>query len=365
MRNGKVDDVALRRAYVVVLAIPLIAVVMMWVVKGPVDAFTHVLYPAVVVTFGALLVGFLSRRIPLRAVGSGVFLATTALLVGRVAAWEIDVQSRPDDAGLLIVVLAWCGVAFALAFVVFGTRRGALISVVSCAVLYLWAGLSTAGGMLAGGDSKAVVGMAGAHAALIAVVWVLARNMEHLSAAHERVDDLALEATTDPLTGIANRRRLDDELARLIAQSQRHGQPLSAILIDLDHFKDVNDRFGHAAGDEVLVRTVDRIRTATRDADLLGRCGGEEFLLLASQTDNRAAVAMAERCRRAISQPSAEGRHVTVTASLGVATLQPGDDARALMRRVDLAMYSAKSDGRDRVVDTSDFSTPAPVPSSK
>ena len=358
MRNGKVDDIALRRAYVVVLVVPLMAVALMWAVRGPIDAFTHVLYPAVVVTYGALLAGFMSRLFSLRVLGSGVFLATTSVLVARVAAWEIVVQSRPEDAGLLVVVLAWFSVCFALAFVAYGTRRGAVISLVSYSVLYLWTALSMSGGMLAGGNHQTVVGMAGAHAALIAVVWVLARNIEHLSAAHDRVDLLALEATTDPLTGIANRRRLDDELQRLIAQSHRHGRPLSAILIDLDHFKDINDRFGHAVGDEVLVQTVDRLHTATRNADLLGRWGGEEFLLLASDTDNRAALAIAERCRRAISRGAGGVYDLSVTASLGVATLQPHDDARALMRRADLAMYNAKSDGRDRVVANTGFTGP-------
>ena len=360
MSNGKVDDSALRRLYLVVLAFPLLAVAKMWSLEGPIDAFTRVLYPLVVLTHGGLLLGFLSRRLSLRAVGYGTFIAITAILVGRVATWEMDLHSRPDDLGLVIVSLGWFGVAFALAFVVFGTRRGALISVVGYLLVYLWAGLSAAVGMLAGGDYKELAGMAGAHGALIAVVWVLARNTEQLAAMRARMDLLALEATTDPLTGIANRRRLDDELQRLVARSRRHSEPFSAVLMDVDNFKDINDTFGHDVGDQVLVRTAHQMGTATRDADLLGRWGGEEFLLLAPHTDNQAALALAERCRRAIRQTAVDGNGVPVTASFGVATLRPDDDARALMRRVDLAMYTAKSEGRDRVVAVPDVAAPVP-----
>jgi diguanylate cyclase (GGDEF)-like protein len=350
MRHGKGDEKALRRAYLVVLIFPLLAVVRMWAEGGPTDLFGRMVYPMVVVTHGGMLLGFVTRRLSLPAVGRGTFISITAILVGRVATWEADPLSRPDDLGLVVVALAWIGVVYALAFVAFGTRQGALTSVVGYVIVYLWAVLSASGGMMAGRDTRQVAGMAGAHAAFIAVVWVLARNIEQLAVARARVDLLALEATTDSLTGIANRRRLDDELQRLVARSRRHGEPLSAVLVDLDDFKNINDGFGHEVGDQVLVATVAKMLATTRDDDLLGRWGGEEFLLLAAHTDREAALGLAERCRSAIAQMLVGDEEVTVTASFGVATLRPHDDARALMRRADLALYTAKSDGRNRVV---------------
>lgn len=196
------------------------------------------------------------------------------------------------------------------------------------------------------------------HAALIAVVWVLARNAERLAAARATVKLMALQASTDPLTGVANRRRLDDELGWLIAQARRHDQPFSVMLIDLDCFKTINDTHGHEVGDRVLVECVDRLQASIREADLVGRWGGEEFLLLAPFTDHEAACALAERCRRAIASSPMQHAGVTVTTSLGVASLRPDDDARALLRRADLALYTAKRDGRDRVVGIPDIVCP-------
>jgi diguanylate cyclase (GGDEF)-like protein len=349
MHDGRPDDGAVRRAYLAVLSITLVLVAALWATEGAREAFTRVTYPAVVIVHGALVVALWRGRLSPHLVGPWVFLSPMAILAARLVTWEFDPATRPDGLGQVVAVLAWVGVMFALAFLVFGTQRGAVVSLVSYTALYLGAGLSASPGVLAGSDETRVfVYMAGAHAARIALVWVLARNIERLSAIRAQAELLALQATTDPLTGIPNRRRLDDELRRLVAQAQRYEQPLSVVLIDLDNFKRVNDRHGHEVGDRVLVEVVERLTAAVRAADLLGRWGGEEFVLLAPQTDERAARDLAERCRSAIAHsPTRAG---TVTANFGVATLGPADDARALMRRADIALYVAKSDGRDRVV---------------
>lgn len=351
MDTAQTDDRSVRGAYLVVLVVPLALVAASWVLHGANDPFTQVLYPAIVVVHGLLVAGFLSRRLSLGFVGPFVFLSPMTILVSRLLAWELLVTPRPGDVGIVVVVLAWFGVVFALAFLVFGTKRGTAISMVGYGVMYLGMTLSAAGGMLSEVGLREVVGVAGAHAVLIAVVWVLARNVEQLSAARAMGELLALQATTDALTGIANRRRLDDELLRLVAEAQRYAQPLSAVLVDLDHFKRINDLFGHDVGDRVLVAAVARLWKKVRDSDLLGRWGGEEFLLLATHTDHEAACALAERCREELARTTEDGlADVAVTASFGVATLQPGEDARMLIRRADVALYAAKTGGRDRVV---------------
>ena len=359
MQDRQSDDRPVRRAYLVVLIVPPVLAVALWAVVGADNAFTRVVYPAVVVLHGGLAAGVLTRRLSLRLVGWWVALFPAALLIARLAIWELGLESPPENLGVPVAVVGWFGVVFALAFLVFGTRRGAIVSLLGYVVLYLGSVVFASGGVLAeSGVGVPVAYMAGGHAALIAVVWVLARNVERLAAARTKAELLELQASTDPLTVVANRRRLDDELERQIAQARRYDHPFSVVLIDLDGFKAINDTHGHEVGDGVLVETVDRLQAAIRDADLIGRWGGEEFLLLAPHTDHQAACALAERCRRATASSPMQHAGVTVTASLGVASLGPDDDARTLTRRADLAMYTAKSDGRDRVVGIPDIARP-------
>lgn len=358
MQVVQVEDPPVRRVYLVALVGVMLAVVVLWVAGGDTDAFRRVVFPTIVVVHGGLVAGVVTRRVPLGVVGAWLVGSMAALLLGRLLSWESQaVVARPEDLeGSVIAVLGSFGIVFALSFLVFGTRLGAIVSLSGFALLYLAVGASAAWGMLAESDvSDRIVYVPLGHAVLIAIVWVLARNVEQLAAARAAAELMELLVSTDPLTGVANRRRLDDELGRLIAQARRYDQPFSVVLLDLDDFKRVNDTHGHEVGDRVLVETVDRLQAAIRDADLLGRWGGEEFLLLAPQTDHQAACSLAERCRRAIASSRMREAGVTVTASLGVASLAPDDDARTLLRRADLAMYTAKSDGRDRVVGIPDF----------
>lgn len=142
--------------------------------------------------------GLLTRRLSLRAVGPFVFISPLLILTSRLLAWELQLSPRPDDVGIVVVVLAWFGVVCALAFLVFGTRRGAAISLFGYGVMYLGAAVSASAGMLADLGFREVVGAAGAHAVLIGVVWVLARNVEQLSAARAMGELLTLQATSSP-----------------------------------------------------------------------------------------------------------------------------------------------------------------------
>jgi len=351
MPDGEVDNRALRWVYLVVLAIPLALVLAVWINSGVNEPFQRIVFPLVVIVHGTLMAGLLARRVPLALAGPVAVLSPTVILLVRLLVWEFQPATRPEDFGLVVGVLGWFGAMFTLAFLVFGTRRGARISLAGYAIVILGAGWSARSGMLAEQGSIQVVALlAGGLAALLAAVWLLARNVEHLAATRTWAELLQLQATTDPLTGIANRRRLDEELQRLVAQARRHDQPFSAILVDLDNFKAINDTLGHDIGDLVLVGTVDRLQSVVRASDLLGRWGGEEFLLLAAQTDHASACALAERCRQALRASAVHGDSVHMTASFGVATLGPSDDVRTLLRRADLALYAAKSEGRDRVV---------------
>ena len=166
-------------------------------------------------------------------------------------------------------------------------------------------------------------------------------------------DVVQWQAITDELTGLVNRRRFLDALRSEISRGQRLGGRLSVVLADLDDFKLVNDRFGHHAGDEVLLAFADLLRAHGRDVDVAARLGGEEFAILLPETGIEGASAGAERLRHSLAELSlpigenSEG--VQVTASFGVAELSNGQSLDALLRAADGALYEAKGKGKNRV----------------
>ena len=155
---------------------------------------------------------------------------------------------------------------------------------------------------------------------------------------------------TDALTGLGNRRQLEQALATEVNRAQRTGEPLSAVMADLDHFKQVNDTFGHEIGDKVLAAFGELMRRKTRATEIVARSGGEEFIVLLPHTNLAHGVANAERIRAAIATTRIEPMPNGVTASFGVAELDKGEQGDAFMRRVDKALYKAKRAGRNCVI---------------
>ena len=165
--------------------------------------------------------------------------------------------------------------------------------------------------------------------------------------------ELERAARLDYLTGICNRRAMQDLAQRAIASSRRHGTPLALMIIDVDHFKRINDQLGHQGGDRALVEAVSRIRDSLRSEDLVGRLGGEEFVVLMPNTDAQSALAAGERIRTAftVQAMNIDGQALPVTVSVGVAVMQAEDQQFSqLLRRADHAMYAAKAAGRNRVM---------------
>jgi diguanylate cyclase (GGDEF)-like protein len=156
-------------------------------------------------------------------------------------------------------------------------------------------------------------------------------------------------ATCDPLTGAFNRRTLEGELDRAIAWSRRHGSPLGVAVLDLDHFKRINDARGHDVGDRVLIDFVAMVQAHGRAEDRLFRVGGEEFLLLLPGISQDALGAVAEALRRTVAEGLTDGVG-PVTVSIGAAALAAGETRRTWVARADAALYRAKAAGRDRVV---------------
>lgn len=166
-------------------------------------------------------------------------------------------------------------------------------------------------------------------------------------------DQLRDLATTDDLTSVPNRRQFLQALEKEFARAQLDNRSLSVLMIDADNFRAVNERHGHAGGDEVLRALAMRIRAVIRQTDLIGRLGGEEFAVALKDTAMPAALEIADRlCREVEATPfDVTGGRITVTVSVGVATRLPKDDnAAELLRSADTALYAAKADGRNRVV---------------
>lgn len=165
--------------------------------------------------------------------------------------------------------------------------------------------------------------------------------------------ELERQASTDPLTGALNRRALQQIADRYLSEARRHRRPASLLMVDADHFKLINDTYGHEAGDAVLCELLRRIQEMLRLEDVIGRIGGEEFVLLLPGTPEHEAMAVAERIRQRIGGETFihRGEEIPLTVSIGVAEREPGEgDFETLLKRSDLAMYAAKRAGRNRVV---------------
>lgn len=189
------------------------------------------------------------------------------------------------------------------------------------------------------------------------------RVQDRTAQLREANDQLRTMAVTDALTGVLNRRALVDVMRREIARDQRHRHGLSVLMFDIDNFKAVNDRYGHAAGDHVLRHVAMVTTQVIRDTDTLARYGGEEFVVVAPETDEAQAWRLAERIRDALQSSDIAVDHHTlrVTASVGVAIVREDDrEPDHILDRVDAALYAAKAAGRNRVV--ADTSLPHAVP---
>lgn len=173
--------------------------------------------------------------------------------------------------------------------------------------------------------------------------------LEDITRRRELEAELSYQARYDKLTNLANRRHCEAVLQTETERSDRYGQPLSALMIDVDRFKRINDERGHAEGDRVLEWIAGVLRNRVRESDLAGRWGGEEFVVLLPSTPATKAHRLAEELRRAVAQEP-DGDITPVTISVGYAGYQHGEGNARFMQRLDRALYSAKGEGRNRVI---------------
>ena len=188
---------------------------------------------------------------------------------------------------------------------------------------------------------------------LLARVRTQLRQKRYADSLREKVQQSIELALFDPLTGLNNRRFLENHLSTMIENARMRRAPLTLMILDIDHFKRVNDTYGHDCGDEVLKGFADRMRGIIRGGDLLCRLGGEEFVIVMPGVDAAAAGRIAERARVAIEQEAflmaGTGQEIAITASIGLAERRDDTNPHELYRRADQALYRSKSEGRNRV----------------
>jgi diguanylate cyclase (GGDEF)-like protein len=173
-------------------------------------------------------------------------------------------------------------------------------------------------------------------------------SMSDITDMEEEAKTLERLATTDPLTKVYNRLKLNELLAFEVKKAERYELPLSLIMLDIDHFKDINDTYGHDIGDEVLVKLCEIITSHIRDTDVFARWGGEEFMIMLPNTNTEGAEIMAENLRKIVEE-SEFGKAGKITASFGIAVYKTNSNMRDMLKRVDDALYSAKRGGRNMV----------------
>ena len=173
-----------------------------------------------------------------------------------------------------------------------------------------------------------------------------------LATALERVEQLSLEAETDPLTGVGNRRSMETRLETYATERRKAGRSIGVLFIDIDHFKSVNDVFGHGTGDRVLRMVTETVRHNLRASDSLARWGGDEFVALVDHVDANALKSLAEKLRVLVASSYLvldDGARLSVTVSIGGTLLRPSDTAQTVFARADHLLYESKAAGRNRL----------------
>lgn len=355
--NRDTVNPVLRRMLVVALAVGVPTLPVNILLVGPTDPFVRWAFPPLLVHL--LVYGWVLLRRPAAAL---VFSRLT--LVAFEAIWVVGmvVRLRTSEDDLTAVWHSLFPTTFMgpvvfllVGFLVCGSR-GALINAGGVVTAFLAGGLW---GLLPAGELIPVRDLV-RYTFYLGVVTVLLHVLSHAkarlavsvaAAAQARDEALHLRdiAYRDSLTGIANRRRLVEELT-FRAERVSPSNPVAVLYFDLDHFKAINDDHGHGVGDEVLCRVADIASRVVRQEDVVGRLGGEEFVIVSPGTSHDRALQLAERLRELLAAEIGTAMGFKVTASFGVVSLMPGEGASAVLGRVDELMYQAKSGGRDRVV---------------
>jgi diguanylate cyclase (GGDEF)-like protein len=319
-------------------------------------AIDRVAYPTLITIFALSVVLLLVKPSMLEHIERAAF----ATFASYVVLHAQPVLLTGADRYTLASLAQWFPLVYTAAFFFLGTRRAIVVS----ALIYLSVSLPYGVDLITHDPSTwtpdrelLMFNLICSHPVYIVTLSGIAKLKTQVTQARAHADVLHIAASVDYLTGVANRRTVSDLLQRALEQTQQSGAVVSVILLDIDHFKSVNDLFGHAIGDMVLVQACSILQGQLRASDMLGRWGGEEFLIVASSTDAAEAAQMAERLRMVIAKHTFE-QVGQLAASFGVATSLLQDTPESLVKRADEALYLAKQSGRNRVEVAVELGTP-------
>jgi diguanylate cyclase (GGDEF)-like protein len=345
-------EAAKRKLFLVGTPVGVLSILAVWAIgleQNTITTANIFILPVLAVVFLGLTILYWQQIIPLRVFELIVYGMVLAYGLSQFAATLmtitfIDTSSSPT-------FMLWLPFIYILSFLILRANRALLLSTLFLlATLIL--GIAACLHFLAEGltfpNITLLVQIYFAGGFYIAVLYLVSHIKELYFSEHGLADKMSKLAMIDSLTQVDNRRLLTQLLKEEVTRAERHHLPLSVLLFDLDRFKTINDSFGHNIGDEVLQAVAGALHQAIRTSDPFGRWGGDEFLVLATNTDEQQAVELAERLREVLENCtfSAAGK---VTASFGITTYQNGDSPETLIRRADMGLYKAKSGGRNRV----------------
>lgn len=332
------------------LALSAVAVAVMWYLDengNLLSVIDRIGYPVLlaVTSIGALRLLF--RPDSLQAVVTTVFVTFITYLLANYYYILIYQGLAAEPSSYMLASLAlWLPLSYVAGYVFFSPRVAVRTSLGIYAAICLPQLVTIhATNTLA---SQIAVAILVSHPVYIAALWGVARLKVHARGVHALAKSMSMAASVDPLTGIANRRAMLHALDTVSHVLTGTDRPVALLLFDVDRFKVINDRFGHAGGDKVLIELAIRANAHLRPTDLLGRWGGEEFIILTLDQDGPQALHMAERLRAELEQITYP-EVGTVTVSIGVTSYMSGEDIDEFVNRADKALYLAKERGRNRV----------------
>ena len=347
------DEQVRRRVYLVGLALGIPTLPIVWLTRGPDDPLMRIVYPLFALYLVGVAFALGTRRMAVPTSERQMVVAVALFELTRLVLAVFGDRDLTAVTAELLESTFWnVVVVFILAYLAYETRIALRISLGFYAAVVVVLLVRVVPDLAVGAsvaDAVTYLRIMAFHGVFVVLLYGLAHVKEQLVEERTHVRDMTRLANTDALTGLANRRALQDMIDQRIADARRYGRPLSLLMLDLDLFKTINDRHGHPVGDAVLQETAALLTTVLRTSDLIGRWGGEEFVVIAPETDEVAAEQLAERCRAELEAHGFAQVPEGVTVSIGVASFRPDDVARDLVKRADDALYEAKRAGRNRV----------------
>ena len=345
------DSIAQLKTHVlrIVLISGVVAILLIWLnegffqVMGSLDFITYPIFASSMLIFSLLLSW---RRTYYRVIS----LITFSFFVAYIFLYAFETLSIQDKQTRIYVVsshLHVISLMYIIAFILFNKRRTLLItflSLIPVAAIMIYQTILSLSGSSYASDAAFLINDFIFHAIQVTILIVSSQIKEQFAKIEAQAELLKEMASIDYLTGIANRRHMENIIAHSFTNASKD---LSVIMLDIDHFKLVNDTHGHDIGDQVLISVAQQLHEHVRSTDTLGRWGGEEFIVVAPNTDTDQVARLAERLRLVLAQHTIA--ELTLTASFGVSVYQNGDTPDSLVKRADKAMYRAKALGRNRV----------------